>query len=120
MWVAEDMSSQELEELVAAAAAVGSHKLDGPADEAEVVAGPTAGKYSGADRVEGMVADNIQPSANKLVDGKRSEKENPTNLSKMFKFKNQVRDPTRDHATSTVPYGPHAQSSEILYNFACL
>ena len=86
MWVAEDTSSQELEELVAAAAAVVSHKLDGPADEAEVVAGPAAGKYSGADRVEGMGADNIQPSANKLVDGKRSEK-NPKNLSKMFKFK---------------------------------
>ena len=64
MWVAEDTSSQELEELVAAAAAVGSHKLDGPADEAEVVAGPTAGKYSGVDIVEGMGADNIQPSVN--------------------------------------------------------
>ena len=87
MWVAEDMSSQELEELVAAAAAVGSRKLDGPADEAGVVAGPIAGKYSGADRVEGMGADNIQPSVNQLVDGKRSEKENPKNLSKMFKFK---------------------------------
>jgi len=64
MWVAEDTSSQELEELVvvAAAAAVGSHKLDGPADEAEVVAGPTAGKYSAVDRIEGMAADNIQPS----------------------------------------------------------
>lgn len=61
MWVAEDTSSQELEELVAAAA-VGSHKLDGPADEAEVVAAPTVGIYSAVDRIEGMVADNIQPS----------------------------------------------------------
>lgn len=61
MWVAEDTSRQELEELVVVAA-VGSHKLDGPADEAGVVAGPTAGKYSAVDRIEGMAADNIQPS----------------------------------------------------------
>ena len=119
MWVAEDTSSQELEELVAAAAAVGSHKLDGPADEAEVVAGPIAGKYSGVDRVEGMGADNIQPSINHLVDGKRSEKENPKILSKMFKFeakyaiRHVIMQPQRFNAGRT-------QSSEILGNFACL
>jgi hypothetical protein len=40
--------------------------LEGPADEAEAVACPTAGKYSGVDTIEGgMAADNIQPSVNK-------------------------------------------------------
>ena len=120
MWVAEDTSSQELEELVAAAAVV-SHKLDGPADEAEVVAGPIAGKYSGADRVEGMGADNIQPSVNRLVDGKRSEKKN---ILKTFQWRSRVQVQTK-YAMQHVIMQPHgsiraARTSEILYNFACL
>ena len=101
MWVAEDMSSQELEEFVVAAAAAVSHKLDGLVDEAEVVAGPIAGKYSGVDIVEGMGADNIQPSVNRLVHGKRSENRKS---EKPFKDAQvEVQDQVRDRHVIMLP-----------------